>query len=180
MTALLMATVMAVSPQAPTPTHEVLPRESLSHIAQCELGDANRWTELLELNRDQITDPDLIVEGWQITLPEQGNGDCPPIAAVQVTAPSVSRQAPRRAVAPRRAQAHAGGNLSSVRRCESGGDYGAVSSSGKYRGAYQFDQQTWESVGGSGDPAAASPSEQDNRANALQQQRGASPWPNCG
>lgn len=73
-----------------------------------------------------------------------------------------------------------GGDLASIRACESGGNYGAVSSSGRYRGAYQFDQQTWESVGGSGDPAAASPAEQDARARALQQQRGSSPWPNCG
>lgn len=73
-----------------------------------------------------------------------------------------------------------GGHLASIRQCESGGDYGAVSPSGKYRGAYQFDQQTWESVGGSGDPANASPAEQDTRAQELKNQRGSSPWPNCG
>jgi hypothetical protein len=70
--------------------------------------------------------------------------------------------------------------LASIRACESGGDYGAVSSSGTYRGAYQFDQATWESVGGSGDPAAASPAEQDMRAQMLYEQSGSSPWPVCG
>jgi hypothetical protein len=55
-----------------------------------------------------------------------------------------------------------------------------VSPSGQYRGAYQFDVQTWQSVGGSGDPAAASPAEQDSRAAALVSQRGSNPWPNCG
>ena len=74
----------------------------------------------------------------------------------------------------------AGGHLAAIRACESSGDYGAVSSSGTYRGAYQFDQQTWESVGGSGDPAAASPAEQDMRAQMLYEQRGSSPWPVCG
>lgn len=74
----------------------------------------------------------------------------------------------------------AGGHLASIRACESGGDYGAVSPDGNYRGAYQFDYQTWQSVGGQGDPATASPSEQDQRAQMLMDQRGSSPWPNCG
>ena len=73
-----------------------------------------------------------------------------------------------------------GSSLDAIRQCESGGNYQAVSSSGTYRGAYQFDQQTWESVGGTGDPAAASPQEQDARAAQLQAQSGNSPWPNCG
>jgi hypothetical protein len=55
-----------------------------------------------------------------------------------------------------------------------------VSGSGTYRGAYQFSQTTWESVGGTGDPAAAPPAEQDARAAALYSQQGSSPWPNCG
>jgi hypothetical protein len=71
-------------------------------------------------------------------------------------------------------------SLDAIRACESGGDYGAVSSSGTYRGAYQFDYATWQSVGGSGDPAAASPAEQDMRAQMLYDQAGSSPWPVCG
>ena len=64
-------------------------------------------------------------------------------------------------------------------QCESGGDYGAVSPEG-YGGAYQFDQSTWESVGGSGSPAEASPAEQDQRAQMLLEQSGTNPWPVCG
>lgn len=67
-----------------------------------------------------------------------------------------------------------------LRSCEAGGNYRAVSRSGKYRGAYQFDHRTWESLGGTGDPAAASPAEQDARAKLLYSQRGWRPWPNCG
>ena len=74
----------------------------------------------------------------------------------------------------------AGGTLASIRACESGGNYGAVSPGGQYRGAYQFDYQTWASVGGSGDPAAASPGEQDMRAQMLMDRAGTSPWPSCG
>lgn len=67
-----------------------------------------------------------------------------------------------------------------VRRCESGGNYQAVSGSGRYRGAYQFDMQTWSAMGGRGDPAAALPMEQDARAKLLFAQRGARAWPQCG
>lgn len=51
---------------------------------------------------------------------------------------------------------------------------------GQYRGAYQFDAGTWRAMGGSGDPAAASPAEQDARAAELYRQRGTRPWPNRG
>ncbi|HEY5941555.1 MAG TPA: transglycosylase family protein [Solirubrobacterales bacterium] len=70
--------------------------------------------------------------------------------------------------------------LESIASCESGGDPTIVSSDGSYRGKYQFDFGTWESVGGSGDPAAAPESEQDYRAALLYAQSGSSPWPVCG
>lgn len=72
------------------------------------------------------------------------------------------------------------GTLESIAACESGGDPGAVSSDGTYRGKYQFDTGTWASVGGSGDPAAAPEAEQDYRAALLYSRAGASPWPVCG
>ena len=209
MNALLMAAAMTVAPAqaAPAealPTHEVLLGESLSLIAQCEMGDAGRWVELLALNEGQITDPDIIEPGWTLLLPAGANGECPtePVIAAASSTPSAevpAQAAPAEAApqvattaAPEPAHRHtpapqvqasqtsSDAGLAGIRACESGGDYGAVSSSGKYRGAYQFDQQTWESVGGSGDPADASAAEQDRRAAALQQQRGSSPWPSCG
>lgn len=67
-----------------------------------------------------------------------------------------------------------------VAACESGGNPAAVSPGGTYRGRWQFDLSTWASVGGSGDPAAASPGEQDARAYRLWQARGWAPWPVCG
>ena len=70
--------------------------------------------------------------------------------------------------------------LESIASCESGGDPEVVSSDGTYRGKYQFDQGTWESVGGSGDPAAAPEAEQDYRAALLYSESGSSPWPICG
>jgi len=70
--------------------------------------------------------------------------------------------------------------LDAIGACESGDDPTAVSADGTYRGKYQFDYGTWESVGGSGDPAAASESEQDYRAALLYSRSGSSPWPVCG
>jgi hypothetical protein len=72
------------------------------------------------------------------------------------------------------------GNLQAIAACESGGNPSAVGGGGAYRGKYQFDQGTWASVGGSGDPAAASEAEQDQRAAMLYSRSGASSWPVCG
>ena len=71
-------------------------------------------------------------------------------------------------------------HLQSIAACESGGNPAAVGGGGAYRGKYQFDYSTWASVGGSGDPAAASEAEQDQRAAMLYARSGSSPWPNCG
>ena len=73
-----------------------------------------------------------------------------------------------------------GSGWAAVAQCESGGNPGAVSSTGKYRGLYQFSTQTWRSVGGSGDPAAASAAEQTRRAQMLLERSGAGQWPSCG
>ncbi|MBS1888408.1 MAG: transglycosylase family protein [Actinobacteria bacterium] len=70
--------------------------------------------------------------------------------------------------------------LEAIAACESGGNPEAVSPEGTYRGKYQFDQGTWESVGGHGDPAQASEAEQDYRAALLYARSGSSPWPVCG
>jgi hypothetical protein len=78
------------------------------------------------------------------------------------------------------AETVASSELEGIAACESGGDPTAVSADGTYRGKYQFSYETWASVGGSGDPAAAPESEQDMRAQMLLDQSGTSPWPVCG
>jgi transglycosylase-like protein len=70
--------------------------------------------------------------------------------------------------------------LSSIAQCESHGDPHAVSAGGTYRGKYQFSFATWQSVGGKGDPAAASETEQDRRAAVLYRIGGPGHWPVCG
>jgi len=72
------------------------------------------------------------------------------------------------------------GILARIAACESGGNPAAISPSGLYRGMYQFTYSTWASVGGSGDPAAASAAEQTMRAAILYQRSGPGQWPVCG
>jgi hypothetical protein len=73
-----------------------------------------------------------------------------------------------------------GRTLEAIAHCESRGNPGAVSADGVYRGKYQFDLATWQSLGGNGDPALASEREQDHRARTLAAERGSAPWPVCG
>ncbi|MFF0740985.1 ubiquitin-like domain-containing protein [Streptomyces sp. NPDC004111] len=71
-------------------------------------------------------------------------------------------------------------NWEGLAQCESGGRPGATDPTGTYGGLYQFDRQTWQSLGGSGAAHEAPASEQTFRAKKLYVQRGASPWPHCG
>jgi len=71
-------------------------------------------------------------------------------------------------------------HLQAIASCESGGNPQAVDSSGTYYGKYQFSVETWQGVGGSGNPAAAPEAEQDKRAAMLYARSGAGQWPVCG
>jgi transglycosylase-like protein len=73
----------------------------------------------------------------------------------------------------------AGPVLQSIAQCESGGNPSTDTGNGFY-GKYQFTLSTWQSVGGSGNPAQASEAEQDYRAAKLYAQAGPAPWPVCG
>jgi hypothetical protein len=70
--------------------------------------------------------------------------------------------------------------LAAIAQCESGGNPRAISANGMYRGKYQFSFATWRTVGGKGDPAQASETEQDRRAAMLYKREGPAPWPVCG
>jgi hypothetical protein len=69
--------------------------------------------------------------------------------------------------------------LQAIAACESGGNPATDTGNGFY-GKYQFTLQTWQAVGGSGNPAQASEAEQDRRAAQLYAQAGAGQWPVCG
>lgn len=67
---------------------------------------------------------------------------------------------------------------------ESHGNYTDASANGTYRGAWQFNQSTWDSNAAAAgrtdlvgqDPAAASPTDQDAVAQTTYQSRGSQPW----
>src|SRR6476646_5094672 len=137
-------------------------------------------------------------DGGQTDGPAIGQAEVAPLASLQrpvnrfhhvVETIAADIRADERAAAERKQREEAEqfaelgvsmATLESIASCESGGDPTAVSSDGSYRGKYQFDYGTWESRGGSGDPAAAPEAEQDYRAAQLYAQSGSSPWPVCG
>jgi len=50
-------------------TYVVVSGDSLSRIAKREYGDAQKWPQIYEANRDIIKDPDLIFPGQILRLP---------------------------------------------------------------------------------------------------------------
>ena len=49
-------------------TYTVKPGDTLSKIAKMELGDANAYMKIFELNRDQLKDPDQIKPGQVLKI----------------------------------------------------------------------------------------------------------------
>jgi nucleoid-associated protein YgaU len=85
-----------VLPDAPPPrTYTVEPGDTLSSIAQEQLGNANRWPEIFVLNRGSIRHPDRIFLGQILMLPGDTPMQPPPrIYIVQLgdTLSSIARQ----------------------------------------------------------------------------------------
>ena len=111
-------TTAATQPPAPTapqpaatPDNYVVQRgDTLWGIAQRELGDPLRWSEIYHLNEGRpqpggvtLTDPHWIDPGWTLVLPATAAPSAP---AQSATAPTHARQSPphplRRPRAPRR------------------------------------------------------------------------------
>jgi hypothetical protein len=159
------------------------------HSVSRELTDAR--SDLLQAEAQQA-DAELVVVAARA---QAQNEEAAKAAAAQKStkAPTGTRPAPRPAAAKPTGAAPAvlltgmDAAWAALRECESGGNYQIVSSSGRYRGAYQFSQSTWDSVAASVlpeyvgvDPAQAPPSVQDTMARKLYEQRGSRPWPHCG
>jgi nucleoid-associated protein YgaU len=52
-----------------TRTYTIVAGDSLSKIAKKIYGDANRWKEIFEANKDKIKNPDLIHPGQVLKIP---------------------------------------------------------------------------------------------------------------
>jgi len=50
-------------------THEVVRGDNLTAIARRKLGDGSRWPEIFEMNRDIVSNPNLILPGQVLRLP---------------------------------------------------------------------------------------------------------------
>ncbi len=58
-----------VAPVAAKPTYTVKPGDTLRKIAARTLGNADRWTEIHQLNRDRVKDADKLEAGVTLRLP---------------------------------------------------------------------------------------------------------------
>ena len=52
-------------------TYTIASGDSLSKIAKHFYGDASKWRQIFEANRDVIKDPDLIHPGQTIKIPSE-------------------------------------------------------------------------------------------------------------
>lgn len=91
-------------------------------------------------------------------------------AAAAISLPFLAFAAP--------ASADSGSTWDQLAECESGGNWNIDTGNG-YRGGLQFQQSTWESFGGSGNPANASREEQIAVAENVLDGQGWGAWPAC-
>ena len=63
---------IGVKPPAPAParTYTVKAGDTLGKIAQQLLGSANRYMEIFNLNKDQLSNPDVIKPGQKLRIPK--------------------------------------------------------------------------------------------------------------
>lgn len=61
--------VKSGSSSTATKVYEVKSGDSLSKIAKREYGDANKWPEIFEANKDILKDPNKIFPGQKLKIP---------------------------------------------------------------------------------------------------------------
>jgi hypothetical protein len=139
-------------------------------------------TDLIAATRKSIADNNRRIEALQVTTTSTSTTVAPVEKHVHTTATTQAAKAisrTRTTSAPAPSSGGTNSHLKSIAQCESGGNPNAVSRSGKYHGKYQFSQETWNGVGGSGSPSSASEAEQDKRAQMLYDRSGSGQWPVC-
>jgi LysM repeat protein len=166
--------------------------DSLSSIAQRELGKAADWPALWWVNRHTVHNPSLIQAGQKLVVPNSPEikpwlmraalSAIPAPAPAPVQAAPVASSAPAAAPAPvaQASSASYSGASGSFQSCviqaESGGDAGAVNASSGAGGLYGFLPSTWQALGYSGLPENASVAEQNAAFQKEYAQSGTSAW----
>ena len=89
------------------------------------------------------------------------------------------RRSARTARSASSARTGTAGVWAALARCESGGNPSARSANGRYLGAFQFSQATWNSLGFGGSPTDHSYETQLAAAQRLQARSGWGQWPRC-
>jgi resuscitation-promoting factor RpfC len=193
----LMAVTVSLHPGAAHQgTHHATVRagDSLSSIAQRELGKASDWPALWWVNRHTVHNPSLIQAGQKLVVPDSAEIKpwlmraaldaipAPAAAPAPVQAAPVASSAPAAAPAPvaQASSASYSGAPGSFQSCviqaESGGDAGAVNASSGAGGLYGFLPSTWQALGFSGLPENASVAEQNAAFQKEYAQSGTSAW----
>ena len=199
----LIAVTVSLHPAAAphAPGYTVQPGDTLSAIAARAYGSEADWPAVWWANKRQVPDPDLIIAGQRLALPDRPRvptwlaraalaATAAPATAAPATpapatpAPTVSADPaapPAQAASP--APASAGGvNWSAIAACESGSSWGTNTGNGFY-GGLQFTEQTWLGYGGGQYAASANlatPAQQIAVAQRVLAGQGIGAWPVCG
>jgi resuscitation-promoting factor RpfC len=195
----LMVVTIPLHPAAAhlAPAHyTVKAGDTLSSIAKHEYGSAADWPALWWVNRDKVSNPQVIMAGQKLKLsawhPRKGWLNRAAMAAIPAPALAPVVAAPAAASAPASAPvstapaASYSGASGSFQACviqaESGGNASAVNGSSGAGGLYGFLPSTWQALGHSGLPENASVAEQ-NQAFQQEYARGGSgawaPYDGC-
>ena len=203
---LIAATVSLHPAAAPhAPGYTVQPGDTLSAIAARSYGSAADWPAVWWANRRRVPDPDLIIAGQRLALPDRAQVPAwlaraalavtaapatpapatPAVPAVPADPADPAGPASAPAVAPAQAASpgSAGGvNWSAIAACESGGNWSINTGNGFY-GGLQFTEQTWLGYGGgryASSASLATEAQQIAVAQKVLAGQGIGAWPVCG
>ncbi len=166
----------------PAPEHNVTvqPGDNLTQIAE---GNNTTYVRIYDANTN-INDSDLIFPGDVLRIPsvEESLTD----RALPASAQAALATAPQAVQASRSTSSYSapapavtdGSVWDAIAACESGGNW-AINTGNGFYGGLQFTLSSWQGVGGSGYPNAASREEQIARAEMLQARQGWGAWPVC-
>lgn len=161
--------------------------EAISIAEQARAQEAARLAEEARVATEQAMKAEAAKQADAAKKAEAARQAAAAAAAKKATTTTKAPAKPATTAAPRSSGEPSADAWAKLRNCESGGNYQALSAGGRFRGAYQFSQGTWDWVAGQVapqlvgvDPIDAAPGDQDNMALNLYRMRGAGQWPVCG